>query len=499
MLALQAWLMVLAVTAPADIEVVKFTSQSCVPCRAMEPTLQQVKARGFRVSYIDVDQRADLATQYGVTAVPTLLIVTQGRIVDRVEGLIPAEALFARLAQVASPRSISETRAVAAHEPALSAAATAMQPGQMQPETRAGLGTGTSPTEMTELARQATVRLRVEDSTGHSYGTGTIIDSHGQEALVLTCGHIFRDSKGKGQITVQRFSSATAEPLVGQLIRYDLDRDLALVGIRITETITPIPVAGPDYHVAEGQRLFSVGCNHGHEPTVMPGHLKAVNKYLGPENLVVSGQPVDGRSGGGLFSYDGHLVGICNAADPSLDEGLYAAFASIHRHLDDAKLSFVYRKTPGAAAPADAPIAATAAQDRPLATPDSRPAAFPASSDAGRARGQVDEARLDDALARGAIGPGPAGAEVICIIRTKDRPDARSQVVVLERPSRDFLAQLEQEQHKQQTRQMTQLRIQNAGQSDRANPADRPFQAASPRRGRETVRQAGQADVQPVR
>ena len=51
-----------------------------------------------------------------------------------------------------------------------------------------------------ERARSATVRLRVHDGHGYGAGTGTIIDTHGEEALVLTCGHLFRETQGKGKI-----------------------------------------------------------------------------------------------------------------------------------------------------------------------------------------------------------------------------------------------------------------------------------------------------------
>ena len=34
-----------------------------------------------------------------------------------------------------------------------------------------------------------------------------------------------------------------------------------------------------------------------------------------------AGQPLIGRSGGGLFSADGHLIGVCNLADPKDDVG----------------------------------------------------------------------------------------------------------------------------------------------------------------------------------
>ena len=53
----------------------------------------------------------------------------------------------------------------------------------------------------------ATARLRVEDGEGVSWGTGTVIDSRQGEALILTCGHIFRDSDGKGRVEVDLFGA----------------------------------------------------------------------------------------------------------------------------------------------------------------------------------------------------------------------------------------------------------------------------------------------------
>ena len=61
-------------------------------------------------------------------------------------------------------------------------------------------------TSIQQLALQATVRVRVTDPDGTSKGTGTIIDLHGDEALILTCGHIFRASQGSGQIEVDLFA-----------------------------------------------------------------------------------------------------------------------------------------------------------------------------------------------------------------------------------------------------------------------------------------------------
>ena len=109
--------------------------------------------------------------------------------------------------------------------------------------------------------------------------------------------------------------------------------------------------------------VVSVGCNNGDAPTVRHSQVTSLDKFHGPPNIQVAGQPVEGRSGGGLFSSEGYVIGVCNAADPSDKEGLFAALASIYAELDrkDAggnDLSFVYKSPSGslevarAAAPA---------------------------------------------------------------------------------------------------------------------------------------------------
>ncbi|MFM8890454.1 MAG: trypsin-like peptidase domain-containing protein, partial [Planctomycetia bacterium] len=75
----------------------------------------------------------------------------------------------------------------------------------------------------------ATARLLVEDSQGVSRGTGTVIDCRQGEALILTCGHIFRDSRGKGRVEVDLFGADGPRGVAGQVVAWDLKRDLALV------------------------------------------------------------------------------------------------------------------------------------------------------------------------------------------------------------------------------------------------------------------------------
>jgi hypothetical protein len=52
--------------------------------------------------------------------------------------------------------------------------------------------------------------------------------------------------------------------------------------------------------------------------------------------------PKQGRSGGGLYSDNGYVVGVCNFAEPRGDRGLYATPDSIYSLLDRNKLAALY-------------------------------------------------------------------------------------------------------------------------------------------------------------
>jgi S1-C subfamily serine protease len=262
-----------------------------------------------------------------------------------------------------------------------------------------------------------------------SLGTGTVIDCRQGEALILTCGHIFRDSAGKGRVEVDLFSPRGERGLAGQVIAWDLKRDLALVSIFTDATIDPVRVGGIDRATATGEPVVTVGCNGGQDPTIHHSRVTAVDKYLGPPNVQVAGQPVQGRSGGGLFGTDGTLIGVCNAADPTDNEGLFAALPSIHEQLDESGLSFVYRSS----YPRNA-VAAVAAADLPA-----MPAQMPLVSFDRRDRADALPTGSTESNAAGALSAGEQAlveqirqhggkAEVICIVRPHGAPQDSSEV-----------------------------------------------------------------------
>ncbi|XP_059292002.1 thioredoxin H2-like [Lycium ferocissimum] len=68
--------------------VIDFTASWCGPCRHMEPVINEFAAKYTDVEFIkiDVDELADVAQEYGVQAMPTFVLIKQGKIVDKLVG-----------------------------------------------------------------------------------------------------------------------------------------------------------------------------------------------------------------------------------------------------------------------------------------------------------------------------------------------------------------------------------------------------------------------------
>jgi hypothetical protein len=159
--------------------------------------------------------------------------------------------------------------------------------------------------------------------------------------------------------------------------------------------------------------------------------IAAIDKYVGPPNIEVIGHPVDGRSGGGLFAADtGHLIGVCNMADPADDEGIYAALATIHWELDRIGLRQIYQSRADVLAGDRRQTAEPAREAAPPAMPTSMPATVPVQAPSAASVAGAD-----------LVTTAPGTPEIICIIRQ----DGQQQLLVLERPSPDLLQLLSQE------------------------------------------------------
>ena len=86
---------VLQATEPVLVD---FYATWCGPCKMLAPTLDAVAAEvadRAKVYKVDVDQSPDVAAQYGVMSVPTLILFKGGQPVKQMVGAQPKPALLA--------------------------------------------------------------------------------------------------------------------------------------------------------------------------------------------------------------------------------------------------------------------------------------------------------------------------------------------------------------------------------------------------------------------
>lgn len=78
---------------------VDFWATWCGPCRMIAPVLEEVaKERpDVTVCKVDVDEERELALEYGVSSIPTLLVFRDGKVVNQSVGAMPKERILAML------------------------------------------------------------------------------------------------------------------------------------------------------------------------------------------------------------------------------------------------------------------------------------------------------------------------------------------------------------------------------------------------------------------
>lgn len=80
--------------------VVDFWAAWCGPCRLISPLVEDLAddfAGRANVAKLNIDDYPEIASRYGVSAVPTLLYFHHGQVVDRVIGAEPLRVLTSKL------------------------------------------------------------------------------------------------------------------------------------------------------------------------------------------------------------------------------------------------------------------------------------------------------------------------------------------------------------------------------------------------------------------
>ena len=468
-------------SAASEMTLLFVTTPGCTPCQQVTPLMNELIQQGYPVQVIDAATMPEAVKQLQVDRFPTFVMIAQNTVVDRVIGggdpvtIKPRiMEMFARGAghlakqgnltqqgDLQQPNMITSRVPTSATVPTTVPVTVSETPKTFKTEfspvfpantVNAANDLNTVKSVVANTVNQQTaplifssVKLRVDDARGHSWGTGTIIDTRNGAALVLTCGHVFRDSRGQGNIEVHLFDKNAEVKVPGRCVSYDLEMDLGLVAITPPFPIRAVPMAVANVALRTGQEVFSVGCDGGADPT-MKTHIILSTDRVNQECWInesgtrqtitvpfhyvqVSEAPVSGRSGGGLFSQDGFLIGVCNAADPKANDGHFVPTSVIRYFLSQKNMAHI-ADSPSLVDSHAAPLASLS----PISVQPNPPVAALATPSTATTGMREDERATLEEIKRHVQD----GDEVIVIVRPRNL-QTDSDVFVLNNASPSFI------------------------------------------------------------
>ena len=76
-----------------------FWAPWCGPCRMVVPIVEEIadERPDIKVGKVNVDEEAELASQFGIMSIPTLVVIENGKIVNQAMGARSKEAILGML------------------------------------------------------------------------------------------------------------------------------------------------------------------------------------------------------------------------------------------------------------------------------------------------------------------------------------------------------------------------------------------------------------------
>jgi S1-C subfamily serine protease len=209
-----------------------------------------------------------------------------------------------------------------------------------------------------------TYRPTVVVRRGRSQGSGTIIASVERETLILTAAHVVKD-KGPVQVEFHRYNLGLEQEagahgtwprvITGTVAARDAAADVAVVRLEGMTALPFVARIAPDYEtLPRDSFVSSVGIDLGHTLSMWSTRLVETVTFELNESrelrpfLITEKIPEHGRSGGGLFTPSGELVGVCvghTELEKGRRRGVFAAPQSVHLLLFDHQMTGAVRRS----------------------------------------------------------------------------------------------------------------------------------------------------------
>ena len=67
-------------------KVIRFTASWCGPCKALASVLEKIET-DIPIEVVDIDEQTDLATEFGIRSVPTMVMMEDNNVLKKMVGL----------------------------------------------------------------------------------------------------------------------------------------------------------------------------------------------------------------------------------------------------------------------------------------------------------------------------------------------------------------------------------------------------------------------------